>query len=75
MLKKLNRRHSDVPMSEAQFLNMLKETMAADGLELNLDKIEGGSETSNKTLHIDLEDIEKGGLLGGPNSLFRKPFG
>lgn len=29
----------------------------------------------DKALHIDVKDIEKNGIWGGPNSFFRKPFG
>ena len=29
----------------------------------------------DKALHIDVKDIEKNGIFGGPNSFFRKPFG
>ena len=28
-----------------------------------------------KAFHIDVKDIEKHGIFGGPNSVFRKPFG
>ena len=28
-----------------------------------------------KALHIDIKDIENNGIFGGPNSVFRKPFG
>jgi hypothetical protein len=29
----------------------------------------------DKALHIDIKDIERHGIFGGPNSVFRKPFG
>lgn len=29
----------------------------------------------DKALHIDVKDIDKHGVWGGPNSVFRKPFG
>jgi hypothetical protein len=29
----------------------------------------------DKALHIDVKDIDKHGVWGGPNSFFRKPFG
>ena len=29
----------------------------------------------DKALHIDVKDIDKNGIWGGPNSVFRKPFG
>ncbi|MBK8452720.1 MAG: hypothetical protein WAQ53_11005 [Thiofilum sp.] len=29
----------------------------------------------DKAFHIDIKDIEKHGIWGGPNSIFRKPFG
>jgi len=31
--------------------------------------------TGDKALHIDVKAIEKKGIFGGPNSVFRKPFG
>lgn len=29
----------------------------------------------DKALHIDIKDIDEHGIFGGPNSVFRKPFG
>ena len=29
----------------------------------------------DKMFHIDVKDIEKNGIFGGPDSVFRKPFG
>jgi hypothetical protein len=35
----------------------------------------GLPKTGDKTFHIDVKDIEKNGIFGGKNSVFRKPFG
>ena len=35
----------------------------------------GLTKTGEKVFHIDVKDIEKHGIFGGPNSFFRKPFG
>ena len=68
------RRHSDVPMDEQQFKNMLDETMAVDGLDLNPEAIDVDPVLKGTT-GISVKDIKNHGIFGGPNSIFRKPFG
>lgn len=42
--------------------------------DVYLEKL-GLPKTGDKAFHIDVKDIEKNGIFGGKNSVFRKPFG
>lgn len=77
---------SDVFFNDCQANNLSDEQIILQGaLDIAAIPVKGVAdtllkglglpETGEKAFHIDIKDIEKHGIFGGPESVFRKPFG
>jgi hypothetical protein len=67
-----------VTPSDEQILLQGALDIAAAPIKLSADTLLKGMglpPLGDKAFHIDVKDIDEHGIFGGPNSVFRKPFG